>query len=70
MNTSLKEQLDKAQAEYEKCSEELAAMLEDAKSNLTPEIMERIRLHNQRCNELMEKYLDAYRAYYSVNDTE
>jgi hypothetical protein len=65
-NAALQQEMENTLAEYNKCSEELAEALNLARSvgQLTPELMNKIRDTNNSCNELLERYLFAYRAYY------
>lgn len=65
-NTTL-EEVEAAHAEYDKCSEELAEALNTMKvgPSRSKEQLEVISGLTKRCDELMHKYLDAFKEYHS-----
>jgi hypothetical protein len=68
---ALKRAMEEALAEYNQCAEHLAAALNAARerNKITPQLMSKITDTNKRCNELLDRYLNAYRAYYAFESS-
>lgn len=64
------EEMEKAHAAYNECSEQLAQALEEVKARGggTKEQLDKIAAINKKCDELMHSYMDAFKKYYGLDD--
>jgi hypothetical protein len=67
-NFGLLKEMDDALEAANRCSETLEKLLKEAKSigRPTPQLVEQISATNKECDELMQAYLKAYRAYHDT----
>lgn len=65
---ALLNEMDAALEAANHCSERLEKLLKKAREigRPTPELVEQISSTNQECDELMQRYVAAYRSYYNV----
>lgn len=65
---ALLKEMDEALDAANRCSEILEKLLKRAREDgrPTPELVEQISATNHHCDELMQRYIIAYRSYYAV----
>ena len=63
------EELERLHAAYNECSEQLAMLLNVVKETGKPDIriMARIKQINRHCDELLDRYMAAYKENYGEN---
>ena len=63
----IQQEMETSLIEYNKCSEALANLLEIAREPgvMSPDLIKKIADTNRSCNEMLERYLGAYRTIYS-----
>lgn len=66
---TLLREMDEALERANQCSETLEKLLKKAKDvgRPDPELVEQISETNKRCDEEMQRYVNAYRSYYNVS---
>lgn len=66
---ALLKEMDEALESANECSETLEKLLKKAKEvgRPTPELVEQISAVNKNCDELMQRYIRAYRNYYNID---
>jgi hypothetical protein len=65
---NLLKEMDEALERANLCSEALEKLLKQAKDvgRPEPELVEKISATNKRCDEEMQRYVNAYRSYYNI----
>jgi hypothetical protein len=65
---ALLKEMNEALEAANKCSEALEKLLKGAKEmgRRSPEFIEQISTTNRRCDEEMNRYINAYRKYYNI----